>query len=188
MVTLNPLGNVPVFIAMLRSFPPKQQRKIIVRELLMALAILMVFSLSGNWLLTLFGFDITLLRIAGGVLLVFVALAMIFPKQLTTDQLQQEPFLVPLAIPLVTGPAAISTAILLAESLQNNWLMAMCVFLGWLPAFLAIYLSSALTKLLGEKVLLACERIFGMVLMFIAIQMIINGTLSFYHSLVPAVS
>lgn len=174
-VTLNAVGNIPVFIAMLKDFDPQRQRKIITREMIFALLIMLIFSYFGNFILGLLNLNIPILRLAGGMLLSLISLSMIFPKEANAETLKQEPFLVPLAIPIITGPASISMCMVFAHQLQNQWLMLLAILGAWIPSITVLLLSSFLKRVLGEKVLLAFERVAGFVLMLISVQMITTG-------------
>jgi multiple antibiotic resistance protein len=174
-VTLNAVGNIPVFIAMLKDFDPQRQRKIITREMIFALLIMLIFSYFGNFILGLLNLNIPILRLAGGMLLSLISLSMIFPKETNAETLKQEPFLVPLAIPIITGPASISMCMVFSHQLQNQWLMFLAILGAWIPSITVLLLSSFLKRVLGEKVLLAFERIAGFILMLISVQMITTG-------------
>jgi multiple antibiotic resistance protein len=176
-VTLNAVGNIPVFIAMLKDFDLERQRKIITREMIFALLIMIIFSYFGNHILGILNLNIPILRFAGGMLLSLISLSMIFPKESTAETLKQEPFLVPLAIPIITGPASISMCMVFAHQLQNQWLMLAAILGAWIPSITLLLLASFLKRVLGEKVLLAFERIAGFILMLISVQMITMGIL-----------
>lgn len=178
-VTLNPLGNIPVFVAMLKDFSPERQRVIITRELTFSLLILLLFSFCGDYILGAFDLNIPILRIAGGMLLSLIALGMLFPKPQSSEALKQEPFLVPLAIPIVTGPASISTVMVFSHEVQNQWIMFLGIMGAWIPSIISLLLSSFLKRVLGERMLVAFEQIFGMVLMFISAQMVSVGIKEF---------
>lgn len=178
-VTLNAIGNIPVFIAMLKDFDMARQRKIIIREMVFALLILLIFSYFGDFVLGLLNLNIPILRVAGGMLLALISLDMIFPKDRTCETFKEDPFLVPLAIPIVTGPASISTVMVFSHEIQNQWIMLMSIFGAWIPSITALLLASFLKRVLGEKILLAFERLAGMILMFISVQMFTIGLKEF---------
>ena len=114
---MDPLGNVPVFNAVLANFSKKQRMQIVARELCIALAILFLFLFSGNAILSFLGLSQSSLNIAGGILLFIIALRMIFPKPLGDVELEdgEDPFLVPLAIPMIAGPSTIAVLLLLSS-------------------------------------------------------------------------
>lgn len=179
-VILNALGNIPVFIALLKDFDAKRQRIIIIRELLIALAIMLLFSYFGEEVLSLLNINIPIFRVGGGILLALIALSMLFPKPHSAETLPEEPFIVPLAIPIITGPGTISSIIVFSQE-QGPGMMVFCILAAWIPSITFLLLSSFLKKVLGEKVLFAFERFAGMILMFIATQMFTTGLSEYAH-------
>ncbi len=173
---LNALGNIPLFVALLGKFNVKKQRQIIVRELLIALGILLLFNFFGNDVLEILGISQPVLGVAGGTLLFIIALGMIFPR--SSDQLEMhrsEPMIVPLATPIVAGPGAIATVTIYSKQLDNIWLTALIICLAWIPTFMILLLSSNIKYFLGQKGLLACQKLGGMLISLIAVQMICTG-------------
>lgn len=173
---LNPLGNIPVFVSLLASFSGKKQRKIIVREFLIALATLLLFAFFGDEVLRLLGISPSVLGVAGGTLLFLIALPLIFPKGHDPHEPKSaEPMIVPLAIPMVAGPGSIAMVMIFAEQLHNAWLTLSVLVLAWLPTLAIILLSSHIKNFLGQKGLMACQKLGGMVISLIAINMICSG-------------
>lgn len=173
---LNALGNVPIFVGMLNQFDAKKQRQIIVRELLIALAILLAFNFFGDKLLKMVGVSQPILAVAGGLLLFIIAIGLIFQKSSSNELEPQmsEPMIVPLAIPLVAGPGAIATVMVYSE-LANVWVMSIVIFVAWALSFGILLLSSNIKNFLGKKGLLACQKLGGMLVALIAVQMICSG-------------
>lgn len=181
-LVIDPLGNIPFFLSALKTVEPARQNKIIVRELLIALFVLVVFLFSGQYLLSLLHIEKTALTIAGGVILFLIALRMIFPtaEKPLQEEIQGEPFIVPLAIPYVAGPSALATALLLMSQEPNRWAdWLLAVFLAWLAASVIIFSASLFRKYLGEKGLIAMERLMGMILITVSIQMLLDGIAQF---------
>lgn len=173
---LNALGNVPLFVGLLTKFEVKKQRQIIFRELLIALFILLLFNFFGDGVLKLLGISHPVLGVAGGTLLFIIALAMIFPRPMDSPDLKRsEPLIVPLATPIVAGPGAITTVMVYAEQLQNVWVTSSIILLAWIPTFIILLLSSNIKHFLGKKGLLACQKLGGMLISLIAVQMICTG-------------
>lgn len=173
---LNALGNIPLFVGLLTPFSVSQQRRIIVRELLIALFILLLFNFFGDHIMSLLGISQSVLGVAGGILLFIIAIGMIFPRnQEETEKKRTEPLIVPLAIPLVAGPGSMTTVIIYAEQLHNPWLSAALVVAAWLPTFIILLLSANIKQLLGQKGLIACQKLGGMLVSLIAVNMICNG-------------
>ena len=176
---LNSLGNVPLFVGLLTQFEIKRQRQIIFRELLIALFILLLFNFFGDDVLKLIGISQPVLGVAGGTLLFIIALGMIFPRPVDNhDPKRSEPLIVPLAIPIVAGPGAITTVMVYAEQLHNVWVTSLVILLAWIPTFIVLLLSSNVKYFLGKKGLLACQKLGGMLISLIAVQMICTGITS----------
>lgn len=175
---LDPLGNIPVFLATLKTVDPARQRYVILRELLIALGIILFFLFLGQYLLRLLQVSPSSLRIAGGIILFLIALRMIFADVAAvfgTPQ-QEEPFIVPLAVPLVAGPSAMTMLILLMAGDPSRWLdWLSATVLAWLTASLILLSSYRLNRFLGTRGLIAVERLMGMLLVTVAIDMLING-------------
>ncbi len=175
---LNATGQIPLFLALLAPFDQKRQMRIIVRELTIALAILLIFTFFGDWVLKVLGISRPIIGMAGGILLFIISLGMIFPKPgQGVEKLKQEPMIIPLAIPVITGPGAITTVMLYAHETGNALLVAGAAFCAWVPSLLIILAGSLIKKLLGEKGLIAVERLGGMLVCLIGIQMFTSGTL-----------
>lgn len=183
-LVLDPFGNIPFFIAALQSVDRERHLRIIVRELLIALAVLVVFLLGGQYLLRLLHVSEPALSAAGGTVLFLIAIRMVFPRPggAAAEELSGEPFVVPLAIPYVAGPSALASVLLIMNqepSRWREWLLAL--FLAWLLTGAIILLSSALARHLGKRVLIAIERLMGMLLVALAIQMLMTGIRQFWQ-------
>ena len=177
-LVMDPVGNVPLFLSVLKTVPPERRRLVLVREILIAYAVLMVFLLIGKGLLRFLGLQPEAVSIAGGIVLFLIALRMIFPDRgpVTSDAIEGEPFVVPLAIPLVAGPSALAT-LLLVQSAPGATLSAVsiAVTLAWGFSAVILLASTSLYRLLGERGLIAMERLMGMLLVMVAVQMLLNG-------------
>ncbi len=177
-LVIDPLGNVPFFLSALKNVEPQRQKRIIARELLIALFVLVSFLFLGRFFLEVLHISEPALSIAGGVLLFLIALRMIFPsaEYLSGEEVAGEPFIVPLAIPYVAGPSALATALLLMSrepSRWPEWLLALII--AWSGTSVIIFFASGLKRYLGERALIAIERLMGMVLITVAIQMLLTG-------------
>lgn len=178
----DPLGNIPLFVGLLRQVDPKRRQRIIIREVVFAFLILVFFALFGQRVLRLMHLTDTSLGIAGGVILFLIALKMVFPhpEGRADHPLHGEPFLVPLAIPFIAGPSAIATVLLLVSREPHRmweWMGAISVAM----AVSAVVLGSAekIAHFLGEQVTMAFERLMGLVLTAIAIEMLLAGIQKF---------
>ncbi|HSX11834.1 MAG TPA: MarC family protein [Chlamydiales bacterium] len=177
---LNATGQIPLFLAMLARFDQKRQLWIITRELTIALALLLLFTFFGDAILRILGITRPIIAIAGGVLLFLISLTMIFPKMVAdgTDKAAlHEPMIIPLAIPVITGPGAITTVMLYAHETGSALLVAGAAFAAWVPSLIILLLGSYIKQILGEKGLVAVERLGGMLVCLIGIQMLTSGIL-----------
>ncbi len=183
---MDPLGNVPIFNAVLAEFDDRKRTKIVARELVLALVILFVFLFSGNAILGFLGLSQSSLSIAGGVLLFLISLRMIFPKTTSRDEIEgaEDPFLVPLAIPMIAGPSTIAILLLLSSSQPERigeW--SVSLLLAWLGTTVLLVASPFLMRVLGNRGARALERLMGMILVILATQMLLNGIRDFVTSL-----
>ncbi len=171
-----------MFMTTLKKVEASRQRRVVVRELLIALVILVGFLFLGQYLLQLLHLSETALTTAGGIILLIIAIKMIFPSHNSGLQqdIEGEPFIVPLAIPYVAGPSAMATALLMMSREPERWVdWLIAVFIAWLASALIIYFSSYFARFLGEKGLIAIERLMGMLLITVAVQMLLTGIAEF---------
>jgi len=177
LVIMDPLGNVANFIAGLRPVPPEQRVRVIARELVFALAILVFFLFCGRWLLGLLHLKDEALFISGGIVLFLIAIKMIFPSAVREgDEPMPEPFIVPLATPLIAGPSVIATLLVLVSSqpeAMDKWFLAL--FVAWGITAAVLLCAPAISRILKEKGATAVERLMGMLLVMISVQMFLNG-------------
>jgi multiple antibiotic resistance protein len=177
-LVMDPLGNIPLFMTTLKKVEEGRQRFVVVRELLIALAVLVGFLFLGQYLLRLLQLSETALTTAGGIILMIIALKMIFPRRDASlqEDVEGEPFIVPLAIPYVAGPSAMATALLLMSREPGRWPeWLLAVLIAWFASAVIIYFSGYFARFLGEKGLVAIERLMGMLLITVAVQMLLNG-------------
>ena len=175
---MDPLGNVPFFLAALRSVEPARQRFVIARELVIALVVLVFFLFIGQYILDVLHVSATALRISGGVVLLLIAMRMIFPTPATSlrEDIEGEPFIVPLAVPYTAGPSALATELLLVSREPDRWPVWLgAVLLAWLATAAILYFATGLRRYLGERGLIAIERLMGMLLITVAVQMLMDG-------------
>lgn len=179
-LVLDAPGNVPFFLSILKDVAPKRRRWVMVRELLIALAVLIAFLIGGRELLSLMQLRQEAISIGGGVVLFLIAIKMVFPPRdgggIFGPAGTGEPFIVPLAIPGVAGPSAMATLLLLTSAQpgrEMEWGIALLV--AWLATAVILLASTWLFKYMGESVLAAIERVMGMLLIALAAQMILGG-------------
>ncbi len=181
-IVMDPLGNIPFFILALDKVKKERRLFITIRELVIALVILIIFLFSGQFLLKALGISEPALTVAGGVILLLIAIRMIFPSKDKSMQedIGGEPFIVPLAIPYVAGPSAMATVILIMSNDPSNWPVWLAALLvAWLITSAFIMFSAPIAKVLGRKGLIAMERLMGMVLIVVSMQMMMGGIADF---------
>jgi len=184
-LVLDPFGNIPFFVTALQNVPRERHKRVIVRELVIALFVLVVFLFAGEHILKALQISEPALRAAGGTVLFLIAIRMVFPRPGASvgEELSGEPFIVPLAIPYVAGPSALASVLLIMNQEPERWPEWLAaVVLAWLLCGLIILASSVLARSLGKRVLIAIERLMGMLLVALAIQMLMTGIRQFIKS------
>jgi MarC family membrane protein len=179
----DPLGNIPLFISALRQVRAERRRVVIFREVLIAFTALLVFMVFGKHFLSVLHLTDQALSVAGGVILLLIAIRMIFPEhgtRLGDDEHKEEPFIVPIAIPLIAGPSAMATVLLLSSREPGRmfeWIGALSISMAVTAVVFA--LSTRLQKTLGEQAITALERLMGLVLTAISVEMLLSGVATY---------
>ncbi len=182
LLVLDPLGNVPTFTALLRNVEPQRRRRVILRECAAATVLLLVFLAVGDHFLRLLGLSQSSLGIAGGIILFLIALRMIFES---TDKVfgglpQGEPFIVPLAIPMLAGPSALATVILFSTQHQVSvWNAVVAIVLAMVVTTVVQLVGLPITRFVGQRGLEAIQRLMGLLLTAIAVEMFLRGVVAF---------
>lgn len=182
---MDPLGNIPLFLSLLKDVPPKRRRAVMVRELLIALAVLLMFLMGGQLILRLLQLREESISIAGGIVLFLIAIRMVFPPAeggIFGQAGEGEPFIVPMAIPGVAGPSAMAALLLLTNTQPGrtaDW--AIALLCAWLATAVILLSSTYLFRWLGESVLTALERVMGMLLIALSVQMFLGGLAAYLH-------
>ena len=177
----DPVGNIPVFATALKHVPPERRPKVILREILIAFGLLLTFMFVGEGFLRVMNLSELSLQIGGGVILFLIALRMVFPSQgVEIDDVVTEPLIVPLAIPAIAGPSALATVLLLVSQQPDKrmeWIGALCVTM----IISAVVLVSAerILRVIGNRLVVAVERLMGLVLVSVAIEMMLRGAKTF---------
>ncbi len=182
-LVMDAVGNVPVFLSLLRQVEPNRRRVIICRESVIAYGILTVFLFSGHAILKLFAVSTEALGIAGGIILFLIAIKMIFPPDEGAVRAAplHEPFIVPLAIPFIAGPSTMAILILMADQYPKHMLLWWgALSLSALVTMVILLFASQLQKLLGQKLISALESLMGMILATLAVQMFLVGIKSYF--------
>jgi multiple antibiotic resistance protein len=175
---LDPLGNIPVFLSVLKPLTPKRQRVVLARELLIALLVLMGFLWGGKYALEMMHLRQESVQIAGGIVLFLIGIRMIFPRPegLMGELPGGEPFIVPLAIPLVAGPSGMAAVMLMGSNEPARlWDWSLALLVAWGATAVILFSATLLYKWLGRSALTALERLMGMLLVAISVQMVLDG-------------
>ena len=177
----DPLGNIPIFVNSLKAVPAQRRSRVIVREVLIAFVVLLAFMFAGQAFLRAMSLSDVSLLIGGALVLFLIALRMIFgPPTPESPVPSQEPLIVPLAIPALAGPSALATVLLLvsqAPERRLEWVAALSVTM--LVCAVVLLLAERLQQLVGERVINAFERLMGLILVSIPVEMMLRGIKEF---------
>ena len=180
----DPLGNIPIFVNSLRAVPPERRARVIVREVLIAFGLLLTFMFVGQSFLKAMSLSDVSLQIGGAVVLFLIALRMLFPPPPQDSPVPvAEPLIVPLAIPALAGPSAMATVLLLvsqAPERRMEWVAALSVTM--LVCAVVLLLAERLQRVVGLRVVSAFERLMGLILVSISVEMLIRGLKSLAQS------
>ncbi|MBN8452567.1 MarC family protein [Accumulibacter sp.] len=177
----DPIGNIPIFANALRHVAPARRPWVILREVLIAFVLLLLFMFVGEAFLRLMNLSELSLQIGGGVILFLIALRMIFPSP-GTDAIDPagEPLIVPLAVPAIAGPSALATVLLLVSQAPDRrleWIGALCITMA--VSAIILVLAERIQRIAGDRIVIALERLMGLVLVAMAIEMILRGIKTF---------
>lgn len=176
-LVFNVLGNIPFYIAVLKRYTPRRQKFILIRELFYATIILFVFSFFGEAVLTGIGISEGTLGISGGIILLLISITMIFPKHKDDGLPDHEPYIVPIAMPCMAGPGSITAVMLYSHTFESIWATPLIIIFAIIPSLVLLLLASNIKYLVGEKGLVAFERLGGLLICLIAVQMITGGVI-----------
>lgn len=174
---MDPIGNIPFYVSLLKDIDHKKQMKIILRELIIALFVIIFFNFLGNYILKILRISEQTTMISGGIILFMIAIRMIFPKEKENGreiEKSEEPFIVPLAIPLVAGPSVLA-AVMIYSNQETHWTMIGSIIIAWIATLLILITAPFLKKILGSRGIIACERLMGLLLTLVAVQMFLEG-------------
>lgn len=185
----DPIGNIPIFANALKHVAPARRARVILREVLIAFALLLTFMFVGDSFLRIMNLSELSLQIGGGVILFLIALRMIFPPPKVADapETYTEPLIVPLAIPAIAGPSALATVLLLvsqAPEKRLEWIAALCVTMT--VSAVVLVLAERIQRVAGDRFVVALERLMGLVLVAVSIEMMLRGIKTFVRQLAGA--
>jgi len=181
----DPIGNIPIFANALKHVAPQRRPKVILREVLIAFVLLLTFMFVGESFLQVMNLSALSLQIGGGVILFLIALRMIFPPpSVEAVEHRGEPLVVPLAIPAIAGPSALATVLLLvsqAPEKRLEWIAALCVTMS--VSAVVLVLAERIQRVAGDRFVIALERLMGLVLVAVSIEMMLRGIKLFIKQL-----
>lgn len=175
LIVMDPFGNLVIINTLLGEMPAHRRQQIILRESLIATSILLGAVFVGGAVLTALGLEGFSLSISGGIVLFLIALGMLFPSRKVIDEVSVEPpLIVPIAMPLMAGPSSISMTILFSQE-HPNATVCLAVLIASCAASALLYASPWMFAFLGRRGSLALERLMGMLLIMISVQMVLDG-------------
>ena len=183
---MDPFGNIPLFIAALKKVPQQRRTFVLLRELAVAFAIMLAFLFAGRQMLHLLGIEQYSMSIAGGIILFIISIKLVFDPGTPTDDesktpaKDEEPFIVPLAIPLIAGPATLSMLLILAAKNEGSvfYVLTAMLIASALNGVI-LMLSFPISSFLGHRGLTAVERLSGMLLVLMSVNMVMGGIAQF---------
>ncbi len=177
-VVMDPFGNMPLFVSVLETLPAERRKRVLARELTIALVLLIACLFIGPYFLSMLHISAPSLGIAGGIILFLISIKMVFggTEQMFKDVPDGEPLIVPLAVPYVAGPSATATILLLVGQEPGRWAeWLLAIILAWAASAFFLSFSTKIAAVLGKRVLCAIERLMGLMLTAISIEMLLNG-------------
>lgn len=179
---MDPVGNISSYLSLVKELDPARKNLVIFREMLIALGVMILFNYIGEFIFTYLELSEVTVRISSGVILFLIAIKILFtaPDSLRANLPKGEPFIFPLAVPLIAGPALLATIMLYAHLEPYQSIMLASIVIAWALSGGILYFSPYIKKVLGPNGLMACERLIGMVLVLIAIQRFLEGILLFW--------
>jgi multiple antibiotic resistance protein len=185
-LVMNPIGNIPAYISILHGIDSKKQVRIIIRELIIALFVILLFYYLGEGFLNFLHIRETTVQVAGGLILYLIAIKLIFPPSEGKDKDKDlkkitEPFIVPLAVPLVAGPAVLASVIIYGHQISNAFISLSSILISWCASLSILISAPFIAKKLGERGIIAIQRLMGLILILIATETFLTGIKSFWN-------
>lgn len=173
----DPLGNIPIFASALKVVPAARRPRVILREVLIAFGLLLAFMFVGDAFLRVMNLSQLALQLAGAVVLFLIALRMVFPPPPGPDEESAaEPLIVPLAVPALAGPSALATVLLLvSQAPERRWEWVAALSVTMAVCALVLVLAERIQRWVGARVLQAFERLMGLILVAVAVEMLLRG-------------
>ncbi|MFT4193996.1 MarC family protein [Ottowia sp.] len=182
----DPVGNIPIFANALKAVPAERRPRVILREVLIAFLLLLAFMFVGDGFLRVMNLSQLSLQVAGGVVLFLIAIRMVFPPppRPAGDEPAGEPLIVPLAVPALAGPSALATVMLLvSQAPERRWEWVGALSVTMAACAVVLLLAERVQRLVGTRVLLAVERLIGLILVALAVEMLLRGARLFLQQI-----
>jgi multiple antibiotic resistance protein len=180
---MDPFGNIPIFLPILEKVSPERRRKVLVRELLLALVVIVLFVFCGRYAMSFLGLERDAVSMAGGIILFLIGIRMVFPATKGHSDLdfEGEPLLVPMAVPLIAGPSLLAVLLLFSTGGPVHLLhLLISALIAWAASFIVLFSSTFLFRFFTKRGLVAIERLMGMVLVALAVQLFLDGVSSYF--------
>lgn len=181
---MDPVGNISSYLSLVKELKPKRQNWIIFREMLIALAVMIGFNYLGEYIFSFLSLSETTVRLSSGIILFLIAIKILFMAHDSprANLPKGEPFIFPLAIPLIAGPALMATIMLYAHLEPLQSIMIIAILIAWFLSILIFLFAHPIKRIFGNNGLMACERLIGMVLVLVAVQRFMEGILLFWST------
>lgn len=181
---MDPIGNIQSFFSQLERYDQRKRIWIVFREMLFALMVMLIFNFAGEVIFDILDISEITVRLSSGVILFLVAFEILFPtaNNFRLNLPKEEPFFIPLAMPLIAGPSLLATIMLYAHIEESFFTMVIAILIAWALALLVLLFAKQIHRVMGNNGLAACERLIGMVLILLAIQRFMEGVLMFIES------
>lgn len=178
-LSIDALGLIPIYLSLVEQFPPKKKLQIALQELFFALVIMILFHFLGTPLLDLLNLTSTTIQIAGGIVIFLIAIRLVFPPDegevKPIHWKKTRPFVFPLATPLMAGPQVLAIIMIYSQEEKSSPLVIGSILVAWIVSSILFLLAHPIYKIVGEKGLNAIQRLMGLMVALIAVQMLLNG-------------
>jgi multiple antibiotic resistance protein len=175
-LVIDALGNLPTYLSLIKPYNKTQKRYIAIRELFIALGIMIIFHYVGQILLSLLGVSQTSVQISGGLILFLIAIRLIFSNDEERPKWEEQKLLIfPIATPLIAGPSVLAAIMIFAQDEPSDLVVLGAICIAWFFSSLIIFFAQPIHRLLKDKGLLACQRLMGLIVAIIAVQLFLEG-------------
>ncbi|MDF2577143.1 MAG: rane protein MarC family [Chlamydiales bacterium] len=181
---MDAVGVIPVILTLIKGLDVKRQKAVIIREMVIALIVMLIAQFTGEYILNFLQISKSTLYFSGAIVLFFTALSIIFPAHATSNTSantqDKEPFIVPIAVPLIAGSGVIAQIMIYAQQLPSVTLLTSSLLVAWLLSTIILYFLPQLSKLLGKAGIAACERLMGLLVLMLAVNSFLNGLIYYF--------